>query len=75
MSGVVMQRPGDSKFTEEEVTAEIERRYQHLDKKQRAALVQRVLRRAASGEADVHEFPRQRADQLGAGPERLRAAS
>jgi len=43
MSGVVMQRPGDSKFTEDEVKAEIERRYQHLDKKQRAAFVARVF--------------------------------
>jgi hypothetical protein len=44
MSGVVMQRPGNSKFTEAEVTAEIERRYKHLDKKQRAALIAGVLR-------------------------------
>ncbi len=43
MSGVVMQRPGDSKFTEGEVKAEIERRYQHLDKKQRANFVARVF--------------------------------
>jgi hypothetical protein len=43
MSGVVMQRPGTTKFTEEEVTAEIERRYQHLTKKQRADLVKRVF--------------------------------
>jgi hypothetical protein len=44
MSGVVMQRPGSSKFTAAEVTAEIERRYQHLTKKQRAALIAGVLR-------------------------------
>jgi hypothetical protein len=43
MSGVVMQRPGTTKFTEKEVTAEIERRYQHLGKKQRADLVRRVF--------------------------------
>lgn len=43
MSGVVMQRPGGSKFTEGEVKAEIERRYQHLDKKQRASFVARVF--------------------------------
>ena len=43
MSGVVMQRPGTTKFTEKEVTAEIERRYQHLTKKQRADLVRRVF--------------------------------
>lgn len=44
MSGVVMQRPGDRKFSEAEVTAEIERRYQHLTKKQRVALIAGVLR-------------------------------
>ena len=43
MSGVVMQRPGTTKFTEEEVAAEIGRRYQHLTKKQRADLVKRVF--------------------------------
>ncbi len=43
MSGVVMQRPGTTKFTEKEVAAEIERRYQHLGKKQRADLVRRVF--------------------------------
>ena len=43
MSGVVMQRPGTTKFTEKEVTTEIERRYQHLGKKQRADLVKRVF--------------------------------
>jgi hypothetical protein len=43
MSGVVMQRPGSSKFTEAEVRAEIERRYQHLSKRQRAAFIARVL--------------------------------
>jgi hypothetical protein len=43
MSGVVMQRPGTTKFTEKEVTTEIERRYQHLGKKQRADLVRRVF--------------------------------
>jgi len=43
MSGVVMQRPGNTKFSEGEVKAEIERRYQHLDKKQRANFVARVF--------------------------------
>jgi hypothetical protein len=43
MSGVVMQRPGETKFTEAEVTAEIDRRYQHLGKKQRADLAKRVF--------------------------------
>jgi hypothetical protein len=44
MSGVVMQRPGDRKFSKGEVTAEIERRYTHLDKRQRLALIAGVLR-------------------------------
>jgi hypothetical protein len=43
MSGVVMQRPGTAKFSQTEVTAEIERRYQHLGKRQRAGLIARVL--------------------------------
>jgi hypothetical protein len=43
MSGVVMQRPGSTKFTEEEITAEVNRRYAHLLKKQRAGLVRRML--------------------------------
>ena len=44
MSGVVMQRPGTKKFSEKEVTAEIDRRYGHLSEKQRAGLVNGVLK-------------------------------
>lgn len=44
MSGVVMQRPGTSLFSAQEVTAEIDRRYKHLSDTQRAAFVKTILR-------------------------------
>ena len=73
MSGVVMQRPGNSKFTEAEVRAEIESPLPAS--RQEAARCPRRRRpaRAASGEADLPEFPRQRAHHLRPGLECLRA--
>ncbi|MEQ1907480.1 MAG: DUF4157 domain-containing protein [Vicinamibacterales bacterium] len=44
MSGVVMQRPGTTLFSEAEVKAEINRRYGHLSDKQRAAFVKAIVK-------------------------------
>ena len=73
MSGVVMQRPGDSKFTED--GSDGRDRTPLPASRQEAARCprRRRLPRAASGEADLPEFPRQRAHHLRPGLERLRA--
>ena len=59
MSGVVMQRPGNQKFSEAEVKTEIERRYQHLNKQQRGRLIADVVR---TQRVDTQTFLRFRAN-------------
>jgi Domain of unknown function (DUF4157) len=59
MSGVVMQRPGSTKFSEEEITTEMERRYGHLTKEQRAGFIARVLK---GQRVETQKFTRFRAN-------------
>ena len=59
MSGVVMQRPGTSLFSEAEVKAEIDRRYKHLSDKQRAAFVKTIVK---TQRVETKVIPRFKAD-------------